>query len=224
MAKKKLIHFAENLNFPHLFQPTYKELQAGFSLQGKWRRDYFGNDNPITLELGCGKGEYTVNLALHKPDRNFIGIDIKGARLWRGSKTVEELGLKNVAFIRTKVECIDHLFEQDEVNELWLTFPDPQLKGGRRHKRLTSPEFLSRYAHVLKSGSIIHLKTDNLDLYTYTLGIINEKNHQLLFSSADIYKMEQAHEATAIQTFYEQMFRRENIPIKYIEFILSDAK
>ncbi|MFO7615105.1 MAG: tRNA (guanosine(46)-N7)-methyltransferase TrmB [Bacteroidales bacterium] len=224
MAKKKLIHFAENLTFPHLFQPTHKDLQAGFPLKGKWQQAYFRNNAPITLELGCGKGEYTVNLALHKPDRNYIGIDIKGARLWRGCKTVEELGLKNVAFIRTRVEYIDQLFAQHEADELWLTFPDPQPKTRRRHKRLTSPEFLSRYARVLKPGSIIHLKTDNLDMFNYTLDTIGEYHHRLLFSAGDIYKTEPLHEATAIQTFYEKMFRQENIPIKYLEFILNDGR
>lgn len=224
MAKKKLIHFAENLTFPHLFQPTYKELQAGFPLKGKWRQAYFRNDAPITLELGCGKGEYTVNLALHAPNRNYIGIDIKGARLWRGCKTAEELGLKNVAFIRTRVEYIDQLLAQDEADELWLTFPDPQPKSRRRHKRLTSPEFLSRYARVLKPGSIIHLKTDNLDMFNCTLDTIGEYHHRLLLSSEDIYQTEQPNEANAIQTFYEKMFRQENIPIKYLEFILNDGR
>jgi len=224
VAKNKLIHFAENLTFPHLFQPTYKELKAGFPLKGKWRQAHFRNDAPITLELGCGKGEYTVNLALHKPDRNYIGIDIKGARLWRGCKTVEELGLKNVAFIRTRIEYMDQLLAQDEADELWLTFPDPQPKSRRRHKRLTSPEFLSRYARVLKPGSIIHLKTDDLDMFNYTLDTIGEYHHRLLFSSEDIYKTEQPHEATAIQTFYEKMYRQENIPIKYLEFILNDGR
>lgn len=220
MAKKKLIHFAENLTFPHLFQPSFEDLQAGFPLKGKWHLEYFKNDNPITLELGCGKGEYTVNLALSNPERNFIGMDIKGARLWKGCKIVEELGLKNVAFIRTKVEYILFILDRYEANEIWLTFPDPQPRSSRKHRRLTSPEFLSRYAEILRPDSVIHLKTDNTVLFDYTLRVIRDNHHDLLFASNDIYKMKHPHEATAIQTFYEKMFHDE-IPIKYIEFRLK---
>ena len=222
MAKKKLAHFAENLTFKHLFQHPYAQLPEHFSMKGKWNDGYFFNNNPITLELGCGKGEYTVNLAMLHPEKNFIGIDIKGARLWKGCKMVQEHGLKNVAFIRSRVEFLEHFFAGKEVDEIWLTFPDPHLQSNRIRRRLTSPEFLARFRNVLKPGGIIHLKTDNIKFYNYTLWVIREYGHRLLFSSDDIYRMEEPHEATAIQTFYEEMFRKEGTPIKYVEFTLKD--
>jgi tRNA (guanine-N7-)-methyltransferase len=223
VAKKKLLHFAENLTFKHLFQHPHQEFLADFPLKGKWHVDYFHNDNPVTLELGCGKGEYTVNLALNHPERNFIGMDIKGARLWKGCKTVEELGLKNVAFIRSRVEFLGSFFAGNEVAEIWLTFPDPQLQSNRMHKRLTSPEFLERYKNILMPQGIIHLKTDNDRLYKYTLCVIREQGHYLVFSSDDICQMDACHEATAIRTFYEEIYRIEEMPIKYIEFTLNYA-
>lgn len=223
MVKKKLAHFAENLTFPHLFQYPDLELLASFPLKGKWHSDYFQNNNPLTLELGCGKGEYTVNLATLYPKRNFAGIDIKGARLWKGCKMVQELGLKNIAFIRGKVEFVEAFFAPGEVDEIWLTFPDPQPQSNRIKKRLTSPEFIERYGKVLAPGGIIHLKTDNAGLYMYTLRIIKDYGHHLLFTSDDIYGLAEPHEATAIQTFYEEIYRKENIPIKYAEFKLNHA-
>ena len=195
-------------------------LLPDFPLQGKWQTDYFHNDNPITLELGCGKGEYTVNLAINHPEKNFIGMDIKGARLWKGCKMAEELGLKNVAFIRSRGEFLESFFAANEVEEIWLTFPDPQPQSNRIQKRLTSPEFLLRYKNILKPKGMIHLKTDNDKLYKYTLGVIRDFGHHLIFSSDDIYGLEIFHEATAIQTFYEEIYRKEGIPIKYIEFML----
>jgi len=223
VAKKKLLHFAENLTFKHLFQYPNQGLLSDFPLKGKWHTGYFQNDNPATLELGCGKGEYTVNLALNHPERNFIGIDIKGARLWKGCKMVEELGLKNVAFIRSRVEFLESFFAGNEVEEIWLTFPDPQPQSNRMQKRLTSPEFLERYKNILKSQGIIHLKTDNDSLYIYTLGVIREYGHFLVFSSEDIYRLDTFHEAMTIQTFYEDIYRKEGMPIKYIEFKLNYA-
>jgi len=223
LAKKKILHFAENLTFKHLFQHPHQDLLADFPLKGKWHADYFHNDNPVTLELGCGKGEYTVNLALNHTDRNFIGMDIKGARLWKGCKMVEELGLKNVAFIRSRVEFLEYFFAGNEVEELWLTFPDPQPQSNRMQKRLTSSEFLEKYKNILRPQGIIHLKTDNEKLYKYTLVVIREHGHFLVFSSDDIYQMDTFHEATAIQTFYEELYRDEGTPIKYIEFKLNYA-
>jgi tRNA (guanine-N7-)-methyltransferase len=222
VVKKKLAHFAENLTFKHLFQHPFAEFMADFPYKGTWNNGYFHNNNPITLEPGCGKGEYTVNLAVLHPDRNFIGMDIKGARLWKGCKMVQELGLKNVAFIRSRVEFIENFFTGNEVEEIWLTFPDPQPQSNRIGLRLTSPIFLGRFKNILKPGGIIHLKTDNQGLYHYTLQVIKEYGHHLLLSSDDIYRMEQSHEATAIQTFYEEMFRKDGIPIKYIEFTLNN--
>lgn len=221
MAKKKLLHFGENLTFKHLFQHPHQEFLADFPLKGKWHADYFHNENPVTLELGCGKGEYTVNLALNHPERNFIGMDIKGARLWKGCKMVEELNLKNVAFIRSRVEFLGSFFAGKEVAEIWLTFPDPQPQSNRMHKRLISPEFLERYKNILMPHGIIHLKTDNDRLYKYTLGIIKEQGHYLVFSSDDICRLDAFHEATAIRTFYEEMYRNEGTSIKYIEFTLN---
>jgi tRNA (guanine-N7-)-methyltransferase len=220
VAKKKLAHFAENLTFKHLFQYPHLGLIPDFQLKNKWHEDYFHNDNPIILELGCGKGEYTVNLALKYPGKNFIGMDIKGARLWKGCKMVEELGLKNVAFIRSRGEFIESFFTGNEVEEIWLTFPDPQPQSNRIRKRLTSPEFLERYKKILKPGGIIHLKTDNIKLYKYSLGIIRDYGHELIFTSDNIYSQEDHHEATAIRTYYEDIYRNEGIPIKYIEFTL----
>lgn len=223
MAKKKLAHFAENLTFKHLFQYPHLGLLPDFPLKGKWHKDYFQNDNPLVLELGCGKGEYTVNLALKYPWENFIGMDIKGARLWKGCKMVEELRLKNVAFIRSRGEFIESFFTADEVEEIWLTFPDPQPQSNRIRKRLTSPEFLERYKNIMKPGGTIHLKTDNASLYKYSLGVIRDYGHHLHFSSDDIYSLKEPHEATSIQTFYEDIYRQEGVPIKYIEFSMIYA-
>ena len=221
MAKKKLIHFAENLTFRHLFQQSYKQLMEGFTLKGKWRDGYFLNDHPIVLELGCGKGEYTVNLAIAHPEKNFLGMDIKGARLWKGCKMVEELKLRNAAFIRSRAELLEHFFSPGEVDEIWITFPDPFEPNRRAHRRLTSPGFLERYRHVLSGNGIIHFKTDNAGLFHYTLGIINDQDHELIFASEDVYHDAENHPATTIQTFYEEKFKSEGIPIKYLEFRLS---
>jgi tRNA (guanine-N7-)-methyltransferase len=221
VVKKKLAHFAENLTFSHLFQDPYPDFTSEFDLKGNWNKSYFLNEHPLILELGCGKGEYSVNLAQHNPGKNFIGVDIKGARLWKGCKMVQEEGLKNVAFIRSRVEYIEYFFGKEEVDEIWLTFPDPQPQSNRKRKRLTSPLFLNRYKKFLKPGGIIHLKTDNQGLYEYTLGIIEEEKLSLIFSSEDIYKLEHPHEATSIQTFYEAIYLKKDIPIKYIEFTLN---
>jgi tRNA (guanine-N7-)-methyltransferase len=221
VVKKKLAHFAENLTFSHLFQNPYPDFNTVFPLKNQWRSDYFKNDNPLILELGCGKGEYTVNLALADPGKNFIGVDIKGARIWKGCKMVQAMGLKNVAFIRSRIEYIEYFFGKDEVDEIWLTFPDPQPQSNRKRKRLTSPLFLNRYINFLKPGGIIHLKTDNSGLYEFTLEIIEEQGHNLVFNSEDIYSLAQAHAATSIQTFYEAIYQKESIPIKYIEFTLN---
>ena len=221
MTKKKLVHFAENLTFNHLFQHPFPDIPESFYLKGRWNQDYFYNDHPITLELGCGKGEYTVNLALKYPERNFIGIDIKGARLWKGCKMVQEAGLQNVAFIRSKVEFIGQFLGKNEVSEIWITFPDPFPLTKQGHKRLTSPEFLDRYREIINQDGLIHLKTDNGRLYDYTLSVVKKHGHSLIFASDDIYQLPEPHEATLIQTFYEEKFRKEGVPIKYTEFTLS---
>jgi len=218
VTKKKLIHFQENLTFPHLFQPKYHELEEEFGLNSCWGRDFFFNNNPIVLELGCGKGEYTVGLAEKYPDKNFIGIDFKGARLWRGAKTVKEKELQNVAFIRTQVDHITRFFGPGEVSEIWITFPDPQ--PGKERKRLTAPVFLDRYRPLLGENGIIHLKTDDQEFYEYTLKNINNR-HTLLYSTNDLYHSGFSEDVVTIRTYYEMMWLQIGKKICYIKFKLN---
>jgi tRNA (guanine-N7-)-methyltransferase len=219
VAKKKLIHFQENLTFPYLFQPRFDEIAEDFRFYSRWHKDYFFNENPIILELGCGKGEYTVGLGEKYPQINFIGIDFKGARLWRGAKTVQEKKMKNVAFIRTQVDHINKFFSPGEITEIWITFPDPQ--PGKEWKRLTAPVFLDRYKMLLGPEGIIHLKTDNQDFYSYTLGIINKHHHSLLYSTDDLYHSGCTEDVVSIQTYYEKMWLEVGKRICYIKFILN---
>ena len=179
------------------------------------------NSNPIVLELGCGKGEYTIGLAEKSPDKNFIGMDIKGARLWRGCKIVEERKLKNVAFIRSQVDHITKFFGSNEVDEIWITFPDPQLKKER--KRLTSPVFLEKYRNILVPGGLIHLKTDNSALVDYTLEVLRRERHPVLFSTDDLYHLREIEDAGTIQTHYERMWLEEGKKICYLEFQLNSS-
>ena len=173
MGKDKLRRFRENLTFDCFVQPEFDEVfHCDHPLKGRWRSDFFRNDNPIVLELGCGKGEYTVALAEHDPSRNYIGIDIKGARMWRGAKSVTERKIANAGFLRTRVEFINGLFAENEVDEIWITFPDPQLKSRRAKKRLTSPLFLEYYARLLKPAGWINLKTDSKHLFAYTNEVV----------------------------------------------------
>lgn len=220
MGHHKLEHFAENLTFANLFQVSYESLHKdGFALRGRWS-EHFGNSNPIVLELGCGKGDYTVALARIHPDRNYIGVDIKGARLWRGAKTATEDKMANVAFIRTRIELIESFFAPDEVSEIWITFPDPQLK--KPNKRLTSERFLSRYKSFLRPGSTIHLKTDSQELYEYTLDeVIPAGGYKVLAHTDDLYNSDYDGEAKLTQTFYERMFLAEGKPITYLEFTIN---
>lgn len=218
MGKNKISRFEENLTFSHLFQRSFEELREGFHLKGKWHKEYFGNQNPIILELGCGKGEYTIGLAQRYPDKNFIGVDIKGARMWVGCRKVKDMELKNVAFIRTRIEFIELFFGSDEVSEIWLTFSDPQLRMSRRKKRLSSPQFLQRYSKFLKDGSLIHMKTDNRPLFDYTIEVIEEYGHEKGLVSFDVYDDGAPPEVMDIQTFYEQMWREEGRTIHYLNF------
>lgn len=218
MTKNKISRFEENLTFSHLFQRSFEELENGFHLKGNWHKSYFKNQNPIILELGCGKGEYTLGLAERHPDKNYIGIDIKGARMWVGCKKVQERGLKNVAFIRTRIQLIENFFGPDEVSEIWLTFSDPQPRQSRAKKRLSSPQFLQRYSHFLREDNLIHLKTDNPQLFDYTLEVISEGGHELGFVSHDVYKQGAPPEVMEIQTFYEEMWRNEGRTIQYLNF------
>lgn len=228
MGHHKLERFAENLTFPNLFQVSFEMLkEGGFEYRGRWR-DYFVNDNPITLELGCGRGDYTIALARLHPDRNYIGVDIKGARLWRGAKTGVEEQMKNVAFVRTRIEMIPSFFAEGEVSEIWVTFPDPQPK--KLNKRLSSERFLGYYKQFLRPGSPIHLKTDSQELHDYTLHeVIPEGGYRVEYATADLYATPAAEhpdipclaEAQMTQTFYERMFLAEGKPITYIKWIME---
>jgi len=219
-SKNKLKRFKENDTFGNVFQPTREEVVSDqFSLKGKWNQDYFKNSNPIVLELGCGKGEYSVGLAEKYPDKNFIGIDLKGARFWRGAKTAVETGMKNVAFIRTQIELINHLFNENEVDEIWITFPDPQIKYKRTKHRMTNSEFLKLYKKVLKPEGVINLKTDSEFMHGYTLGLLHGEGHEVIYSNHNVYVNEGSpEEVTSLQTFYEKQYLEINKAITYIRF------
>ena len=220
-SKNKLQRFAENETFGNLFQYSYEEAKEGVPLKGKWASEFFQNDHPIVLELGCGKGEYTVGLAQQNPDRNYIGLDIKGARIWRGLKTANEGNLKNVAFVRTRINLIEYYFGPDEVSEIWITFPDPHPRETKERKRLTSPQFLERYRKLVRKDGIVHLKTDNIIVFDYTLEVIREEGLELLFSSEDVYGEGLDNEVTRIQTFYEKKWLEHGTKIKYLKFRLN---
>ena len=219
-SKNKLKRFSENETFTNVFQPTREEVVGNeFPLRGKWNREFFKNDNPIVLELGCGKGEYSVGLAERFPEKNFIGIDIKGARFWRGAKTAVESGMNNVAFVRTQIELINHIFTENEVSEIWITFPDPQIKYKRTKHRMTNSEFLNNYKKILKPNGLMHLKTDSEFMHGYTLGLLHGEGHEVIYANHNIYKNEGAPaEVTGIQTFYESQYLEVNKPITYIQF------
>lgn len=219
-SKNKLKRFKENETFQNVFQPTREEVVSNqFPLKGKWNSNFFKNENPIVLELGCGKGEYSVGLAERSPNKNFIGIDIKGARFWRGAKTAVENGLHNVAFLRTQIELIEHCFAQNEVAEIWITFPDPQIKYKRTKHRMTNATFLENYKKILQPNGLMHLKTDSEFMHGYTLGLLHGAGHEVLYANHNIYKNEGAPaEVTEIQTFYESQYLEVNKPITYIQF------
>ena len=222
-SKNKLKRFKENETFENVIQPTREEvINDRFKYKGKWSDDYFKNDHPIVVELGCGKGEYSVELAKHYPQTNFIGIDIKGARFWRGAKTALDENLDNVAFVRTQIELITHIFEENEVSELWITFPDPQIKWKRTKHRMTNPDFLDKYKKILTSKGIVHLKTDSEFMHGYTLGILEGLGHDIIYAHHDIYVNHQApEEVVGIQTFYEQQYLDKKKSITYLKFRLK---
>ena len=220
-SKNKLKRFKENETFPNVIQPTREEVLNNFSHKGKWH-SFFKNSNPIIIELGCGKGEYTIALDEKNPDKNFIGIDIKGARFWRGAKTALEEGLSNVAFIRTQIELVDFIFAKNEVDEIWITFPDPQIKYQRTKHRMTNQEFLKKYHHILKEDGIINLKTDSEFMHGYTLGLLHGEGHEILHANHNVYKNDGApEEVTSTQTFYEKQYLEVGKPITYIQFKLN---
>lgn len=222
MGKDKQRRFAENLTFKNMIQPEFEEVFGkAHPLKGEWRSSFFNNDRPIVLELGCGRGEYTVALAARYPENNYIGVDIKGARMWRGAKTATETGLTNAAFLRTRIEFIESFFAEGEVDEIWITFPDPQPGRQRAKKRLTSPVFLQRYAKFLKPGGVIHLKTDSAMLHEYTRAVIRQNNLPLHICSADIYHDGTADPELSIKTAYECKFLEQGMPITYLKFSLN---
>ena len=222
MGKNKLARFAENRTLPNVFQPTREEALNNFYLKGKWRSEVFKNQNPLVLELGCGKGEYSVGLAKAFPEKNFIGIDIKGARFWFGTKEAINEGMTNVAFLRTQIELIDCFFEKDEVDEIWITFPDPQIKYRRTKHRMTHPDFLERYKKILKKDGMIHLKTDSEFLHGYTLGLLQGAGHDIITAHHDIYGAPEYDPGTPllreIKTYYEGLFSAKGKTITYIKF------
>jgi tRNA (guanine-N7-)-methyltransferase len=223
MSKGKLAKFADMETYENVFQYPYSVVEhVPFEMQGHWHEEYFHNDNPIVLELGCGKGEYTVGLAKRYPDMNFIGVDIKGARMWTGATQAVKEGLKNVAFLRTNIEIIDRFFAPDEVMEIWLTFSDPQMKNPR--KRLTSTYFMNRYRRFLIDGGLIHLKTDSNFLFTYTTYMVEKNRLPLILHTNDLYSENSENseysEAASIQTYYEQMWIDRGLNIKYMKFHL----
>ncbi len=225
MGKNKLARFAENKILPNVIQPTREEALSGFRLKGKWRTDFFKNANPIVLELGCGKGEYSVGLAKAFPEKNFIGIDIKGARFWFGAKEAVQNNMGNVAFLRTQIELVDYFFAENEVDEIWITFPDPQIKYKRTKHRLTHPDFLNRYKKFLKPGGIIHLKTDSEFLHGYTLGLLQGLGYEILTAHHDIYGAPEYDPNTEhlrdIKTYYEELFSAKGKTITYIKFRIN---
>ena len=223
-SKNKLKRFIENESFDNVIQPSRDDLiKFNFVFRGKWKKKVFKNSNPIVLELGCGKGEYTINLAKLNPNKNYIGIDIKGARFWRGAKTATEQKLENVFFLRIQIELLDFIFEKNEIDEIWLTFPDPQIKFQRRKHRLTNTKFLSIYKNILNDSGIIHLKTDSEFLHGYTLGKLEEMSINPIVSNHDIYKNSNAPvEAIQIQTHYEKIYLNEGKKITYLNFKFNE--
>lgn len=220
MGKNKLRKFAEIEAMPHVLQVPFGRLaEEGFALRGQWGRDFFGNDNPIVLELGCGRGEYTVGLARRFPDRNFIGVDIKGARIWAGARQAQQEGLANVAFLRTNVELLPRFFAPGEVAEIWITFPDPQMKKVR--KRLTSTAFLHTYGQFLRPDGVVNLKTDSPFLYTYTHRLVEQNALRCDADTADLYHTPGVlTDILGIRTHYESQWLDRGLTIKYIAFQL----
>ncbi len=222
MGKNKLARWRELSGFSNVIQPDIKDVTGkDHPLKGRWNKDIFRNDNPIVLELGCGKGEYTIGLAGRFPFNNYIGVDIKGARMWRGARTANEQNIQNVAFLRTRIEFITSFFASDETDEIWLTFPDP-FPGRRNSKRrLTSPAFLNLYRRFLKNGGVIHLKTDNTELFSFTQEVIAGNNLTTISSTDDLYSSELDNDILAIRTHYENIFLNEGIKINYLSFRLE---
>lgn len=222
MGKGKLSKFADMASYPHVFEYPYSVAEnIPFSMKGKWKSDFFRNDNPIVLELGCGRGEYTVGLAEKFPDKNFIGVDIKGARMWSGATEALQKEMKNVAFLRTNIEIIDRFFDTNEIDEIWLTFSDPQMK--KATKRLTSTYFMERYRRFLVPDGLIHVKTDSPFMFTYTHYMIAENAFPVELETEDLYQSGLANDILSIRTYYEQQWIDRGLSIKYIKFRLPQT-
>ncbi|MBD5420950.1 MAG: tRNA (guanosine(46)-N7)-methyltransferase TrmB [Bacteroides sp.] len=223
MGKNKLQKFSDMETFGCVLQyPRHILIEKGFPYKGKWNSDFFSRSNPITLELGCGKGEYTVGLAEANHDRNYVGVDIKGARMWKGAKSVEEKGMDNAAFLRTEIEQIEQFFAPGEVDEIWITFPDPQMQKAR--KRLTSSRFLTNYRKFLRPGGVVNLKTDSPFLYEYTRRLVELNGFEVIALTDDLYGSGLADPVTSIKTFYEQQWLSRGKTIKLISFRIGDSE
>jgi tRNA (guanine-N7-)-methyltransferase len=225
VGKNKLARWTELETFNNVFQPAIGDVSGkDHPVKGFWKQQIFKNNNPVILELGCGKGEYTISLATMFPGNNYIGVDIKGARMWRGAKTANEQKLPNVAFLRTRIEFINSFFSEDEVDEIWITFPDPHPGGRNSNKRLTSPWFLNCYRLFLKDKGLIHLKTDNAELFNYSKKVVLENNMDLVCSTNDLYSEEQSDDILSIKTHYEKLFLNDGLKINYLTFRLYKEK
>ena len=223
MGKNKLQKFSDMNTFGCVLQyPRHILIEKGFPFKGKWNSEFFSRSNPITLELGCGKGEYTVGLAEANRDRNYIGVDIKGARMWKGAKSVEEKGMDNAAFLRTEIEQISEFFAPEEVDEIWITFPDPQMQKAR--KRLTSSRFLTNYRSFLRPGGIVNLKTDSPFLYEYTRRLVELNGFEIIANTDDLYGSGLADPVTSIKTFYEQQWLSRGKTIKLLSFRIGEGE
>lgn len=223
MGKNKLAKFDDMAGYPHVFQYPFGVLkEQGFPMKGHWNEQFFKNDHPIVLELGCGKGEYTVGLGRLFPEKNFIGVDIKGARMWSGAKESLESGMTNVAFLRTSIELIAHFFTPGEVAEIWITFPDPQMK--KVNKRLTSTRFMKLYREILSGDGLIHLKTDSNFMFTYTCEMAKVNHLPVKVLTDDLYHSGQADEILSIRTYYEQQWLDRGLNIKYIQFVCEERE
>jgi len=224
VGKNKLARWTELGTYHNVIQPEIDDVSGkDHPIKGRWNKDLFKNNNPLILELGCGKGEYTVGLATNFPQYNYVGIDIKGARMWRGAKTANELGLPNVAFLRTRIEFINSFFTENEVDEIWITFPDPHPGRRNSNKRLTSPWFLNSYRQFLKDKGLIHLKTDNTELYDFTKKVISHNDLETICTTNDLYS-EKIDDILAIKTHYEKIFLVNGLKINYLSFRLDKEK
>jgi len=208
-------------SYPHVFQPEIEELRKGYHMKGKWKQNFFKNDNPLIVELGCGMGEYTVGMAKNESNKNYIGIDIKGARMWQGATQSLEKELSNVAFLRIRIDFIEYCFNKNEVDEIWITFPDPQIKKRRSKKRLTHPNFLKKYKNIMRDNGLIHLKTDSQFLHGFTLGVIASYGYEIDETTNDLYSSSLEKECMSITTHYEKIYLQKGIPITYLRFRLK---